>query len=180
MNNSRFTNGIIGMQYVSRWKEFSPRYKDNAASHSFRCASIAILIGIIEEKLHGRHIDKLTLVARALLHDMNETVTDSIKYVTKKDKHVAEHIQKLEAEVSKEIVSQLSRSLQPCFFDYIVNAEDDTYIGGLVRYIDTFDAMLFCKREFELDSSPVFKANYEQLRAELANSSCASDRKSVV
>ncbi|GKU80133.1 YfbR-like 5'-deoxynucleotidase [Paenibacillus sp. L3-i20] len=174
MKNSRFTNAIIGMQYVSRWKEYSPRYKDNAASHSFRCASIAILIGIIEEKIYGQSLDKLTIVARALLHDLNETVTGSIKYVTKKDAHVAEHIQKLENEVSKEIVSYLSKSLQPHFYDYIVDAEDDSYIGRLVRGIDSFDAMLFCKREYELDSNPYFKLKFEQLQGELTQSTCQS------
>ncbi|MBH5318498.1 HD domain-containing protein [Paenibacillus sp. GSMTC-2017] len=174
MKNSQFTNTIIAMQYVSRWKEYSPRYKDNAASHSFRCASIAILIGIIEEKVYGNVLDKLSIVARALLHDLNETVTGSIKYVTKKDAHVAEHIQKLESEVSKEIVSYLSKSLQPHFYDYIVDAEDDTYIGQLVREIDSFDAMLFCKREYELDSNPYFGSKYEQFHHQLAHSPCQS------
>lgn len=174
MKNSRFTNAIIQMQYVSRWKEFSPRFKDNAASHSFRCASIAIMVGIIEQHVCGNPLDKLRLVARALLHDLNETVTGSIKYVTKKDAHVAAHIRNLESEVSKEIVSHLSRSLQPHFYDYIVDAEDDTYIGGLVRAIDSFDAMLFCMREYELDASPYFKSKFEQLRAELAVSDCPS------
>lgn len=174
MNNSRFTNAIIGMQYVSRWKEYSPRYKDNAASHSFRCASIAILAGIVEEQHFDNKIDKLQLVARALLHDLNETVTGSIKYVTKKDRHVADHIQTLEAEVSKNIVSQLSKSLQPRFYDYIVDAEDGTYTGQIVRGIDSFDAMLFCKREYERDSSPLFKEKYEELRMDLLNSPCRS------
>ncbi|WP_182914461.1 YfbR-like 5'-deoxynucleotidase [Paenibacillus sp. 1011MAR3C5] len=174
MNNSRFISAIIGMQYVSRWKEFSPRYKDNAASHSFRCASIAVLAGIAEEQLFGNRINKLQLAARALLHDLNETVTGSIKYVTKKDKHVAGHIQTLEAEVSKDIVSQLSKSLQSRFYDYIVDAEDNTYIGQLVRGIDTFDAMLFCKREYERDASTLFKEKYEELRDELRRSPCHS------
>ncbi|MCR2804312.1 HD domain-containing protein [Paenibacillus soyae] len=176
MENSRFTHAIIQMQYVSRWKEYSPRYKDNAASHSFRCAAIAILAGIIEEQVFGEGLDKLKLVARALLHDLNETVTGSIKYVTKKDKHLSDHIRRLESEVSVEIVSRLSKSLQPRFHDYIVNAEDDSYIGQLVRSIDSFDAMLFCKREFERDSSPVFGAKYEELRDELERSASKSVR----
>ncbi|MEK3883111.1 YfbR-like 5'-deoxynucleotidase [Paenibacillus sp. PL2-23] len=176
MNNSRFAHAIIGMQYVSRWKEFSPRYKDNAASHSFRCAAIAILAGIVEERVFGRPLDKLQLVARALLHDLNETVTGSIKYVTKKDKHLSQHIRRLEAEVNVEIVSRLSKSLQPRFHDYIVNAEDDSYIGQLVRGIDSFDGMLFCKRELERDSSPLFGAKYEELRNGLAQSQCQSVR----
>ncbi|GBG11448.1 hypothetical protein PAT3040_06266 [Paenibacillus agaridevorans] len=174
MKNSSFTNAIIQMQYVSRWKEFSPRYKDNAASHSFRCASIAIMAGIIEERVFGNPLNKLQLAARALLHDLNETVTGSIKYVTKKDAHVADHIRKLETEVSKEIVSYLSRSLQPHFYDYIVDAEDESYIGRLVQAVDSFDAMLFCMREYELDANPYFASKYEQLRAELAASSCPS------
>ncbi|REK69398.1 YfbR-like 5'-deoxynucleotidase [Paenibacillus paeoniae] len=174
MNNSRFVSAIIGMQYVSRWKEFSPRYKDNAASHSFRCASIAIVVGIAEEQLFSNPVNKLQLVARALLHDLNETVTGSIKYVTKKDRHVAKHIQTLEAEVSKDIVSRLSKSLQPHFYDYIVDAEDHTYIGQLVRDIDSFDAMLFCKREYERDSSTLFKEKYEELREKLLRSPCRS------
>ncbi|MHA6483268.1 YfbR-like 5'-deoxynucleotidase [Paenibacillus sp. strain BS8-2] len=170
MKNSRYTNAIIQMQYVSRWKEFSPRFKDNAASHSFRCAAFAIMIGLIEEKITGHSINKLQLVARALLHDLNETVTGSIKYVTKKDIHVADHIRHLESEVSKEIVSHLSRSLQPHFYDYIVDAEDDTYVGRLVQAIDSFDAMLFCMREYELDGSPYFTSKFEQLRTELTAS----------
>ncbi|WP_162848469.1 YfbR-like 5'-deoxynucleotidase [Paenibacillus nanensis] len=174
MNNSRFTHAIIQMQYVSRWKEYSPRYKDNAASHSFRCAAIAILAGIIEERVYGRSLDQLKLVARALLHDLNETVTGSIKYVTKKDKHVSEHIRRLESEVSIEIVSRLSKSLQPKFYDYVVEAEDDSYVGQLVRGIDSFDAMLFCKRELDRDSSAIFASKYEELKATLAGSPCES------
>ncbi|WP_168122064.1 YfbR-like 5'-deoxynucleotidase [Paenibacillus sp. HB172176] len=176
MNNSRFAKAATQMQYVSRWMEYSPRYKDNAASHSFRCGAIAILAGIIEEQVYGKELDKLALAAKALLHDLNETVTGSIKYVTKKDQHVAEHISRLEAEVSKEIVSQLSRSLQPHFHDYIVLAEDDTYIGQLVRDIDSFDAMLFCGREYRLDANLYFQEKYEQLRDSLASSPCPSIR----
>lgn len=176
MKNSSFFHAIIQMQYVSRWKEYSPRFDDNAASHSFRCASIAILIGIIEESIFSNAIPKLTLAARALLHDLNETVTGSIKHVTKKDALVASHIKHLELEVSKEIVSHLSKSLQPQFYDYIVNAEDDSYVGRLVKAIDSFDAMLFCMREYKLDSNPYFKQKYEQLRSELQQSDCPSIR----
>lgn len=174
MNNSRYAKAIFQMQYVSRWREFSPRYRDNAASHSFRCAAIAVLIGKIEEAVYGNSLSRLQLTARALLHDLNETVTGSIKYVTKKDIHVADHIKRLEHEVSKELVSHLSRSLQPHFHDYIVCAEDDSYIGQLVREIDSFDAMLFCMREYELDSNPYFVSKYEQLRQQLSDSPCPS------
>lgn len=174
MNNSRYTNAIIQMQYVSRWKEYSPRYRDNAASHSFRCAALAVLAGIVEKKVYGNDLPMLSLVGRALLHDLNETVTGSIKYVTKKDAMLADHISRLESEVSKDIVSYLSRSLQPQFYEFIVDAEDGSYMGSLVKAIDSFDAMLFCMREQRLDANPYFESKYRQLRAELAASPCRS------
>ena len=174
MKNSKFIQAIIQMQYVSRWNEHSPRFKDSAASHSFRCASIAILIGIIEDRIFANPVDKLRLVARALLHDMNETVTGSIKHVTKKDILVAAHIRELEQEVSEGIVAYLSKSLQPHFHDFIVHAEDDSYIGRLVKEIDSFDAMLFCMREYKLDSNPYFKTQYEKLQNSLSQCACPS------
>ncbi|MEK3794748.1 YfbR-like 5'-deoxynucleotidase [Paenibacillus sp. FSL R7-0204] len=160
MKNGKFTSTILQMQYVPRWSEYAPRFKDNAASHSFRCAAIAILIGIIEEKVFNNPVDKLSLVARALLHDLNETVTSSIKHVTKKDPLVEAHIKSLEKEVSQDIVSYLSKSLRPYFHDFIVNAEDDSYLGQLVNAIDEFDAMLFCHREDISDNSPYFHEQF--------------------
>ena len=163
MKNSRFFHAIIQMQYVPRWHEHSPRYKDNAASHSFRCAAIAVLIGIIQEQIIKQPVDKLELAARALLHDLNETVTGSIKHNTKKDAIVAAHIRQLETEVSKDLVSCLSRSMQGSFYNYIVLAEDDSDIGALVKQIDTLDAYLFCKREHEAGSSPYFSQTCQAL-----------------
>lgn len=174
MKNGKFTSTILQMQYVPRWSEYAPRFKDNAASHSFRCAAIAILIGIIEEKVFNNPVDKLSLVARALLHDLNETVTSSIKHVTKKDPLVEAHIKSLEKEVSQDIVSYLSKSLRPYFHDYIVNAEDESYLGQLVNAIDEFDAMLFCHREDTSDNSPYFHEQFIHFHQKIHQSNLQS------
>ncbi|AJY73591.1 YfbR-like 5'-deoxynucleotidase [Paenibacillus beijingensis] len=163
MKNGKFTGTIIRMQYVPRWSEFAPRFEDSAASHSFRCAAISILVGIIEEKLLGNPVDRLQLLSRSLWADLRNTGTGSIKHVTKKDSIVAEHIAALELEISKDIVSYLSRSLQPFAYDYIVHPQDDSYVGRLVNAIDTFDALIYCHREAEYDSNPFFKAKYKEL-----------------
>lgn len=176
MNNSQYVKAIFQMQYVSRWQEFSPRYSDNAASHSFRCAAIAVLVSIIETRLYHKAISPSELIGKALLHDLNETVTGSIKYVTKKEETLTHHIKKLENEVNKELVSQLSKSLQHSFTEYIVKAEDNSYTGELVKAIDSFDAMLFCKRESNLQEQSYFKTKYEQLRDQLKQSSFPSIR----
>lgn len=168
MENGKFTGTLIRMQYVPRWSEFAPRFEDNAASHSFRCAALAVLVGIIEEKLLGSPIDRLQLLARSLWSDLNNTGTGSIKHVTKKDSIVAGHIAALEQEISKEIVSYLSRSLQPFAYDYIVNSQDDSYVGRLVNAIDSFDALIYCRREAEYDSNPFFKAKHRELLDKMA------------
>ena len=106
------------------------------------------MIGIIEEKVYQQPLDKLKLLARCLWGDLNNTGTGSIKHVTKKESLVMDHIREFETELSKEIVSFLSKSLQPQAYDYIVKAQDDTHIGRLVDAIDTLDAYLYCHQYF--------------------------------
>jgi putative hydrolase of HD superfamily len=170
MKNGKFTNTIIRMQYVPRWSEYAPRFEDNAASHSFRCAALSIVIAAAEDHLYNNPIDKLKLLGRCLWGDLKNTGTGSIKYVTKKETLVMNHIRSFEKELSKEIVSYLSKSLQPAAADFIVDAQDDTFVGQLVEAIDTFDAMLFCHREAKYGSNPFFQAKYEELRQLLAGS----------
>lgn len=167
MKNGKFTNTIIQMQFVPRWSEYAPRFEDNAASHSFRCAAVAILAGLAEEMLFERPVDKLKLVSRALWADLSNTLTGSIKHATKKEMHVAGHIRAMEQELSKEIVSYLSRSLQQAAYDAIVNAQDDTRVGRLVEAIDTFDAFLFCHREAAYGSNPFFRSKVQELRSKI-------------
>lgn len=174
MKNGKFTSTIIRMQYVPRWSEYAPRFEDNASSHSFRCAALSIMIAAVEERLLGNRIDRMLLLGRCLWGDLKNTGTGSIKYVTKNETLVMNHIRRFEQELSKEIVSYLSKSLQPAAADYILNAQDDSYIGRLVEAIDMFDAMLFCHREAMYDSNPFFAAKYEELRDVLSASSLKS------
>ena len=174
MNNSHLIKAFIQMQYVPRWHEFSPRYKDNAASHSFRCAAIAVLVAIIEKHLGQKAFDPAVLVGKALLHDLNETVTGSIKYITKKEVTLAPHIKHLETEVNQQLVSVLSRSLQSSFSTYIIDAEDDSFTGKLVQQIDSFDAMLFCQREASGAHNTIFTEQYEKLHTQLSHSEFSS------
>jgi putative hydrolase of HD superfamily len=163
MKNGKFTNTIIRMQYVPRWSEYAPRFEDNASAHSFRCAALSIMIGIIEVKIFNQPLDKLKLLGRCLWGDLKNTGTGSIKHVTKKESLVMNHIRDFEMELSKEIVSYLSKSLQAQAFDYIVNAQDDSHIGRLVDAIDTLDAYLYCHRESRYDTNPFFHAKHKEL-----------------
>lgn len=87
-----------------------------------------------------------------------------------------DHIREFETELSKEIVSFLSKSLQPQAYDYIVNAQDDTHIGRLVDAIDTLDAYLYCHRESLYDTNPFFHAKHKELKEVLLQSDLKSIR----
>ncbi|MFP3727100.1 YfbR-like 5'-deoxynucleotidase [Priestia filamentosa] len=167
MENGKFIKTIIHMQNVPRWDEYAPHYEDNAANHSFRCAAYATIACLVEEIHYKNAVDKFKIIGRALFHDLNETITGSIKHITKKDPFVQEHIRVFEQEASKEIVSSLSKSLQATFYDYVVNAEDESFEGRLVDAIDTFDAMLFCHREMLYGSNPIFRKKFREFHEKL-------------
>ncbi|GAB6476450.1 hypothetical protein bcgnr5369_49000 [Bacillus cereus] len=176
MENGKFIRTVIHMQNVPRWDEYVPHFDDNAANHSFRCAAYATLAALIEEKKFGKQVDKFRIIGKALFHDLNETITGSIKHVTKKDPFVQEHIRSFEQEASKEIVSYLSKSLQEFFWDFIVEAEDMSFEGRLVDGIDTFDAMLFCHREMLYGSNPIFRKKFTEFHDKLVNHEIESIR----
>jgi putative hydrolase of HD superfamily len=167
MRNGTFIDTIIKMQFVPRWGEFAPHFEDTAASHSFRSAAIAILVGIIEDKYYGNQVDKLGLLGKALWSNLKNTGTGSIKHVTKKENLVAEFIRAYENEISKNITLLLSKSIQPFAYAYIVNTKDDSYVGKLVDAIDTLDAFLFCHRESQYGTNPYFHAKSVELRESL-------------
>lgn len=173
MKNSMFIKTVYNMQNVPRWDEYGAHFKDDAASHSYRCASLALL-ALIVEKEFGKSFDRERVLGKALLHDLNETLTGSIKHVTKKEPFVKEHIEILEKEASEKIVSYLSKSLQKEFHDFIVNAEDSSAEGRLVDAIDTFDAMLFCYRETVFSSNRFFHEQYKKLKDKLESSEFVS------
>lgn len=176
MKNGKFFKTVINMQNVPRWDEFGAHFEDNASSHSFRCATYALIAVLAEEKLFNRKLDKFKVVGRSLFHDLNETIAGSIKHVTKKEPYVAEHIKLFEKEASEEIVSYLSKSLQTIFRDFIVDAEDETFEGRLVDAIDTFDAFMFCYRETVFGSNKFFQSQFDKFHALLKNHEIPSVR----
>lgn len=172
--NGKFINIITKLANFPRWHDYAPRFEDDTCSHSARVAIYSLICSLLEQNMFSHPVDILKTVCRAIFHDINESKTGPIKHKTKKEAEVAEHIRNLEKEAAEEIVSYLSRSLQPIFYDYIVNAEDDTLEGRIVDAMDTFDAVMFCKREN--GSAAIFEDTYTQLLNKLKTHPLASVR----
>ncbi len=165
MQNGNFIRMLTRMQNVPRWDEYAPRFPDNAASHSFRVALFSLMASYLEEADGQPPVDRLTLLGKALFHDMNEVITGPIKHRTKKEPTLHAHIQAMEQQASEQLVSLLSKSLQPAFTTYLVHAEDDSPEGRIVEAIDTFDAMLYARREARMTESVFFEQKAAELQA---------------
>ncbi|WP_114571315.1 YfbR-like 5'-deoxynucleotidase [Exiguobacterium flavidum] len=163
MQNGTFIRMITRMQNVPRWDEYAPRFPDNAASHSFRVALFSLMACYIEER-EGRRVDRLAVLGKALFHDMNEVITGPIKHRTKKEPTLHAHIKDMERQASEQLVSLLSKSLQQEFHSYLVLAEDQSAEGRIIDAIDTFDAMLYARREALVTGSVFFEEKMNELK----------------
>ncbi|STO07037.1 MULTISPECIES: YfbR-like 5'-deoxynucleotidase [Exiguobacterium] len=174
MYNGTFIRKMTRMQNVQRWDEYAPHYHDNAASHSFRVAVFSLIAAYYEEQA-GRPVKLLDVLGKALFHDMNEVQTGPIMHRTKKEPTLKEHIERMERTASLGLVDLLSQSLRPDFYRFLVEAEDDSFEGRIVDGIDSFDAMLFVRREVA-HGSPHFVAKLEEMKAALREHPLASVR----
>ena len=146
MHNGTFIRKMTRMQNVQRWDEYAPHYHDNAASHSFRVAVFSLIAAYVEKE-NGREVDLLDLLGKAIFHDMNEVQTGPLMHRTKKEPTLIGHIERMERTASLGLVELLSQSLRPHFHRFVVEAEDDSFEGRIVDGSDSFDAMLFVRRE---------------------------------
>ena len=178
MQNGRFINTITKLQNEPRWAENYPRFQDDAASHSFRVGVYSLLCGLIEREHYKKQVNMEQVVCAAVYHDINETQIGPMKHRTKKEEGVERLIKQLEHEENKKIVSYLSTSLQPAFYNFIVEAENTaTLEGRIVDAMDTFDAMMFCHRESRDGSkSEFFQKTFGHLAEELLHHELSSVR----
>lgn len=167
MRNGEFIKTIWRLQYANRWHDKAPKYNDNSANHSFRVALFSLIGSHMQNERFGDNLDVEKVVCRAVFHDLNETVTTSINYFTKKNPSIADIIRNFERETSVKMTQLLSEKLQPYFYDFLVNAEDDTKEGRMVDAMDTFDSYMFCLREKQNGSSLYFRAKTDELRKRL-------------
>ncbi|MGF7535566.1 YfbR-like 5'-deoxynucleotidase [Bacillus mexicanus] len=177
--NSELFHIFYRLSVVPRWEDFSPKYNDSTASHSYRVAVLSLLIGLIEKEKHNRKLDIERILGRAIFHDFNEVINGPIKHRTKKNKIVHNFINEIEKVASEDIASFVSKSLKGYFYDYIVNAEDGTEEGRIVDLADTFDVFLFSAREVKALNKIHFQDFYRNSKKTLLNSEFKSIRELV-
>ena len=175
-SNVELFNLIYRLSIIPRWGDFTPRYEDTTASHSYRVAVIAMMIGLEENAKYNRNLDMQKIIGRALFHDFNEALTGPIKHCAKKNPIVGGVIGELEEEAAKEIADYFEEPYHTYFYEYIVNGEDDTPEGKIVDIADSFDALLFSSREIQSLNHFHFPKVYEDSKRDLVKSEFQSVR----
>ncbi|WP_394555479.1 5'-deoxynucleotidase (plasmid) [Priestia aryabhattai] len=168
--NSELFHVLYRLSIIPRWSDFSPKYEDSTASHSYRVAVLSLLIGLTENAKYNRNLDIEKILGKAIFHDLNEVITGPIKHSTKKNEIVGKYIKELEREASISIAECVSGSLKDYFYTYIVAAEDNTPEGRIVDLADTFDAMLFSARELQALNYFHFPQAYEDSKRRILKS----------
>lgn len=170
MKNALFIETLTRTRYTKRWYDQRPLFSDNVASHSYRVAVFSLIAAELEMKKFGKNVDLEQVLCGAIFHDMNEVLTSTIKYGTKKNERVKKLVELLEVEKNEEIVSWLPKSMQKNFNKYFKEAENKETIEGLiVDAMDDLDAMLFCLREVtEGSKTPFFRVTFDILKNKLA------------
>lgn len=176
MKKALFIETLTRTRYTERWYEQRPMFEDNVATHSFRVAMFSLIVATLEEKYCGNKVDLEQVLCGAIFHDMNEVLTSTIKYGTKKNKEVEELVAQLEVEKNEEIVSWLPENMQDIFHKYLVEAENqETLEGQIVYAMDDFDAMMFCYREIKEGSkTPFFQITFDKLKNKMKKSELKS------
>lgn len=170
--NGDLLRAALRLSRVKRWKGVFCLFPENVKHHSFH---VPILAAALSERTNvcypdqfGRPLDLGKVALRALLHDIDELQDGNMPWGTKRDPRISPLMQAAERRWKEQYATLASESIRPDIWDAIVNAEDDTPEGIVVRTADTLDALLKARRE-TLHGNVVFGPIYEQLRERLAD-----------
>lgn len=118
------------VSHVFRYSSFPVLRKESVAEHSFWVALLALAI---VDDLCLDNESKYKVVARALVHDIDESMTgDFIRSVKHSD---PELLGRLDA-ISGTVVAGLDTECGTGFLDHWDNAKEDGLLGDVVRVVD--------------------------------------------
>ena len=137
---------------VRRWSQIHCAREESSLEHTAAVALIALKIG----SESNFDINVAELLTRALLHDMEETITGDIMTPVKYHPALRDAVKKMEREAAEEV--------GPVFGDwafyYWEHAKDDTVEGQIIRIADKAAVVYKYKQELALGNTSF--AQYEE------------------
>lgn len=142
MGLNEFILGLNNLERITRAPGFFKHTEHTVAAHSYRVASIAQVLGDIEE-LHGQSIDWKLLYEKALNHDYTERFIGDIKTPVKyASKELRGMLQTVEEKMTDEFINQeIPEALQDIYRRRLFEGKDDTVEGELLAVSDKIDLL---------------------------------------
>lgn len=142
MGLNEFILGLNNLERITRAPGFFKHTEHTVAAHSYRVASIAQVLGDIEE-LHGQSIDWKLLYEKALNHDYTERFIGDIKTPVKyASKELRGMLQTVEEKMTDEFINQeIPEALQDVYRRRLFEGKDDTVEGELLAVSDKIDLL---------------------------------------
>ena len=166
MKDTRFYALISRMKYITRWSLMRNAVGENIQEHSHMVAVIAHALGVIGNRIYGKHYNPEHLATVAMFHDATEILTGDmptpIKYYNPDIKVAYKQVERIAGE---RLLQMLPPELAECYTDLIL--EEDEEIAAIVKAADKLSAYIKCVEEQKAGNTEFDSAEVTTMQAML-------------
>ena len=156
---------LNGLRNIHRWEGRQKIGHYDDSSHSFNVAIIAEGLCRLEKEKFGQELCELTVLRKALFHDVNEVCTgDIISSVKKETPAMKKALEEVEYKLYQANMEPIiPKSWRDDYEGYILNPKDNkkTIEGKIVALADNIDALNECIQEVHVFGNNSFKPYLE-------------------
>lgn len=159
MGLNEFIVGLNNLETITRAPGFFKYTEHTVAAHSYRVASVAQVLGDIEE-LKGQAIDWKSLYEKALNHDYTERFIGDIKTPVKyASRELRGMLQTVEEGMTEKFISQeIPPEFQEIYRRRLFEGKDETVEGEILAIADKVDLLYESFEEIVKNNpEPVYK-----------------------
>lgn len=144
---------ISRMSLINRWALMRNNKPENIAEHCMMTAAIAHTLGVISNTLFDGNVDPYKMAVCALYHDAHEVLTGDmptpVKYNNPSIKQAYKGVEKA---ANEKLLDMLPEELTDEFND-ILNYDEYSYEGRLIKGADTLSAYIKCVEECSMGNN---------------------------
>ena len=136
----------------------------SVAEHSFYICLYTMLFADLENQRNTSiTYDTKTAIQKALIHDLEESITGDILYPIKRENARLEPVldSVIEDCVNEELFKELPKVIQKSYIGLWMNSKDVTIEGQLVAAMDKFEIMIYSLFELQIGNN-MFKKMFKK------------------
>lgn len=166
-NVKKFLSNVRNLDKVIRFSTQMRLKDESVAEHSFHTAFYAMILADMEIK-NGNKVDVEKVLRRALLHDIEESLTGDVIHGFKySDPELAEKMKQMGLEFCKKLLQDVPEFSEN-YLRFWNEAKDETVEGKIVEAADKMEALMYSLEEYSLGNKnfkPIIENLTENLRS---------------